>query len=239
MALALVTSAPVAFVLLCIVGVGVTLVDVAAITLLQRIASGELLPHALSLLQAVFVVSVATGTLIAPLLVVAIGVRGALLVTGAFLPVLAAALARQVRGLDASTARDPALVDLLAEIPIFAPLSESAIEQLASSLELVRHPAGSLVFAQGDRGDSFYVVEEGEVEILIDDMRVNTIGPRGYLGEIALLHDVPRTASVRALSEVRLQRLSSDPFLAAVTGNVASSQAAAAIVGSRLGFGTA
>ena len=66
--------------------------------------------------------------------------------------------------------------------------------------------------------------------------RVNTVGRGGYFGEIALLHDVPRTASVRGLSEVRLQKLDSAPFIAAVTGNVASSKAAAAVVGSRVGF---
>jgi predicted MFS family arabinose efflux permease len=235
-ALALVSSAPIAFVLLCIVGVGVTLVDVAAITLLQRIASGDLLPHALSLMEAVFVISVAAGTLLAPLLVSAVGVRGALIATGAFLPLLAAALARQVRRLDASTARDPQLVELLSEIPLFAPLSESTIEQLASSLDHVRRPVGALVFSQGDPGDGFYVVEEGQVEIVIDEKRVNTVGRGGYFGEIALLHDVPRTASVRALSEVRLQKLESAPFIAAVTGNVASTQAAAAVIGSRVGF---
>lgn len=235
-ALALVSSAPVAFVLLCIVGVGVTLVDVAAITLLQRIASGELLPHALSILEAVFVVSVATGTLFAPLLVSAIGVRGALVVCGAFLPFLAAALARQVRRLDASTARDPALVDLLTAIPIFAPLPESAIEQLASALVPAERAAGALVFSQGDPGEGFYVVQDGEVEITVDDVRVNAVGAGGYFGEIALLHDVPRTASVRALSDVRLLELDSASFIAAVTGNVASSKAAAAVVGSRVGF---
>jgi predicted MFS family arabinose efflux permease len=235
-ALALVSSAPIAFMLLCIVGIGVTLVDVAAITLLQRIARGDLLPHALSLMEAVFVIGVAAGTLLAPLLVSAVGVRGALIATGAFLPLLAAALARQVRRLDASAACDSGLVELLTEIPIFAPLSESTIEQLASSLDPVRRPVGALVFSQGDAGDGFYVVEEGELEVVIDEMRVNTIGRGGYFGEIALLHDVPRTASVRALSEVQLQRLDSAPFIAAVTGSVASSQAAAAVVGSRVGF---
>jgi predicted MFS family arabinose efflux permease len=235
-ALALAPSAPIAFVLLCIVGVGVTLVDVAAITLLQRIATGDLLPHALSLMEAVFVIGVAAGTLLAPLLVSALGVRGALIATGAFLPLLAAALARRVRRLDASAACDPLLVELLTEIPIFAPLSESTIEQLASSLDPVRRPAGAFVFSQGDAGDGFYVVEEGELEVVIDEKRVNMIGRGGYFGEIALLHDVPRTASVRALSEVQLRRLDSAPFIAAVTGSVASSQAAAAVVGSRVGF---
>src|SRR5262249_40907436 len=203
---------------------------------LQRIASGDLLPHALSLMEAVFVISVAAGTLLSPLLVSAVGVRGALIATGAFLPLLAASVARQVRRLDASRARDPVLVELLSQIPIFAPLPESTIEQLASSLEVVRRPVGALVFSQGGAGDGFYVVEQGEVEIVIDEVPVNTLTRGSYFGEIALLHNVPRTASVRARSDVQLRRLESATFVAAVTGNVASSQAATAVVGSRLGY---
>jgi len=237
--LALVSSPTIAFALLCVVGVGVTLVDVAAITLLQRTASGELLPHALGLLQAVFVFSVAAGTLLAPPLVAAVGIRGALIATGAFLPLLAGLLSRQVRRLDASPTRDPARVELLAAISIFAPLPESVLEQLASALDLVEHPAGGVIFRQGEPGDGFYVVDVGEVGVLIDDSEVNTIGPGGYFGEIALLHDVPRTASVVARSDVRLYRLDSAPFVNAVTGNTTSSQAAAAVMGSRLGFRTA
>jgi hypothetical protein len=157
--LALVSSQAAALLLLGFVGVGVTLVDVAAVTLLQRTARGDLLPHALGLLQVVFVLGVATGTLLAPVLVDLLGVRGALVATGAFLPLLAVALARQVRRLDHSTAHDPAHVALLAGIEIFAPLPEAALEHLAEMLLAVELPAGTSVFAQGDDGDGFYVVE--------------------------------------------------------------------------------
>jgi CRP-like cAMP-binding protein len=75
-----------------------------------------------------------------------------------------------------------------------APLAEPTIEQLASSLELVSLPVGALVFSQGDPGDGFYVVEVGTVEIVINEVLVNTIDRGRYFGEIALLHDVPRTA---------------------------------------------
>ncbi len=234
--LSLVSSPTLAFVLLAIVGVGVTVVDVAAVTLLQRTARGELLPHALGLLQAVFVVGVAAGTLLAPALVGILGVRGALLATGAFLPVVSIALARQMSRLDARPASEPALVTLLAGIPIFAPLPESALEHLASALAAVALPAGVAVISQGDRGDGFYVVEDGELDVSIDDEHVRTLGPGAYFGEIALLRDVPRTATVRTLTDVRLQRLDRAPFIGTVTGNTMSSDAADAVVGSRLGL---
>jgi hypothetical protein len=234
--LALVSSPGAALLLLGVGGVGVTVVDVAAITLLQRTARGDLLPHALGLLQAVFVVSVATGTLLAPVLVSGLGVRGALVVTGAFLPVLAIVLARQVRRLDHEPAHDPALVALLAEIPIFAPLPEASLEHLAASLRPVALAGETVIFSQGDHGDGFYVIEEGAVEIVIDGAHVRDLGRGSYFGEIALLRDVPRTATVRTLTGVRLQRLDRAPFLGTVTGNHSSADAADAVVGSQLGL---
>ncbi len=161
--------------------------------------------------------------------------RGALLATGAFLPVLSIARARQMSRLDARPASEPALVTLLAGIPIFAPLSESALEHLASALAAVALPAGVAVISQGERGDGFYVVEDGELESRSTTSTCGNSAP-GVLREIALLRDVPRTATVRTLTGVRLQRLDRAPFIGTVTGNTMSSEAADAVVGSRLGL---
>jgi CRP-like cAMP-binding protein len=79
-------------------------------------------------------------------------------------------------------------------------------------------------------------VQDGEVDVLVDGEHVRTLGAGGYFGEIALLRDVPRTATVRTRSPVRLQRLDRERFLAIVAGNTASSAAADAVVGARLGF---
>jgi MFS family permease len=234
--LSFVSTPAAALVLLGFVGVAVTVVDVAAITLLQRTARGELLPHALGTLQAVFVFSVATGTLLAPVLVSSLGVRGALLATGAFLPVLAITLNRQLQRLDAGLAQNPELVGLLAQISIFAPLSESALEHLASLLTARDLPSGGVAFSQGDEGDGFYIVESGLVAVEVAGVTVATLGPGEYFGEIALLRDVPRTATIRATTDVRLQRLDRAPFIGTVTGNSTSTDAADAVVGSRLGM---
>ena len=87
---------------------------------------------------------------------------------------------------------------LLAAIPIFAPLSEAVLEHLASALEPLELAAGTTVFSEGDHGDGFYVVERGEVEVLIAGARIRTLGPGESFGEIALLRDVP--APRRSLS---------------------------------------
>jgi Cyclic nucleotide-binding domain/Major Facilitator Superfamily len=234
--LSLLSSRAAAFALLGVVGVGVTIVDVASITLLQRNAKGDLLPHALALLQTVFVLTVGTGTLLAPLLVSELGVRGALFATGAPLPLLAFVLTRRLRGLDERPPEHVARIALLAGIPIFSPLTEAALEHLAAVLRPRVLGGGQTVFEQGDEGDEFYVVEEGEVEVRKDGERVATLGPGGYFGEIALLRDVPRTASIRTLGPARLLGLERGRFLATVTGNAASSDAADAIVGARIGL---
>jgi predicted MFS family arabinose efflux permease len=234
--LAVLSSRIAAFALLGLVGIGVTVVDVAAVTLLQRAAAGELLPHALGTLQAVFVASVAAGTLLAPALVATLGARGALLVTGAFLPVLALGLSRRLRRLDRRRATNPSLVALLAANPIFAPLADPLIEHLAASLRPVTAAPQAVVFAQGDDGDAFYVIERGEVEVLVDGVRVRTLGPGESFGEIALLRSVPRTATICATSAVDLQRLDRGRFLGTVAANRASGEAADAVVGARLGL---
>jgi hypothetical protein len=236
--LALASSTIAALVLLVIVGVGVTVVDVSAVTMLQRNAEGELLPQALGVLQSVFVASVGLGTVLAPLLVRSLGIHGALLATGALLPLLAAALWPRLRRLDRGSGAESELVSLLAAIPIFAPVSEPTREQLALRLRAETFEPGETVFAQGDHGDGFYLVQAGEVDVVIDDDHIRTLGADGYFGEIALLRDVPRTATVRARSAVRLQRLDRGRFLAIVTGNTTSSAALDAVVGARLGLQT-
>jgi len=234
--LALFSSQPAALILLGFVGVGVTMVDVAALTLLQRSAAGDLLPHAMGVLQTIFVVTVGAGTLIAPTLVAGLGIRGALLATGALLPLLSMTLWQRLRKLDETAPHLQADVTLLAGIPIFAPLGEGALVHLASALEPVEFEAGEVVFYQGDSGDCFYVVKEGELEIVTDGRVVFKPTAGGYFGEIALLRNVPRTATIRALTDVKLLRLEGETFVAAVTGNSASSDAAQTVIGDRLGL---
>jgi hypothetical protein len=209
--LALLSSRAAAFILLGIVGIGVTVVDVAAVTLLQRTAKGELLPHALAALQTVFVTTVAVGTLLAPILVSSLGIRHALLVTGAFLPVVALLLRGRLSRLDSQPHVSRPQVALLAATPIFAPLPDSALEHLAALLQEVDVPAETIVFSQGDHGDGFYLVETGHVDVIIDGQPVARLGPGDYFGEIALLRDVPRTATIKTQVPTRLQRLDRAP----------------------------
>ncbi|HYX89169.1 MAG TPA: cyclic nucleotide-binding domain-containing protein, partial [Gaiellaceae bacterium] len=126
-------------------------------------------------------------------------------------------------------------LELLRGIPIFAPLAPPVLEHLASQVVPVHASAGEAIVRQGELGDRFYVVAGGEIEIAVDSGPPRVEGPGSYFGEIALLRDVPRTATVRARTDVELYALERDDFLAAVTGHAGSTEAADAVVRTRLG----
>ena len=112
------------------------------------------------------------------------------------------------------------------------------LEHLAATLEPLELAEGATVFSEGDHGDGFYVIERGEVDVLIAGRRVRSLGPGDSFGEIALLRDVPRTATIATRTDVLLQRLDRARFIGTVAGDPASSNAADAVVGARLGMRT-
>jgi CRP-like cAMP-binding protein len=118
-------------------------------------------------------------------------------------------------------------------------LPAPALERLASQLRPLTVPAGAVVIRQGDHGDLFYLVESGRLRVTVDGARGRELGPGDSFGEIALLRDVPRTATVEAETEARLQTLEREDFLEAVTVHPPSARAADAVVGARLGFAAA
>ena len=117
---------------------------------------------------------------------------------------------------------------------MLALLPESVLERLAMGSELVTVPAGQDVFREGDPGDRFYVIESGRVDVSIRGEFIRTQLAGESFGEIALLRDIPRTASATARVDCVLLALDQDAFLEAVTGNSDSQNAAEAIVSRRL-----
>jgi MFS family permease len=228
-------SVAAALVLFGILGVGNTLVDVAGLTLLQRATPDDVRARVFGVLESVFLGTIGIGAILAPLLTTALGARGALIAAGGGLSVLVLLFWRPLSAVDAAAAALPeSELALLRGIPIFAPLPPVTLEQLASRLARVRVPAGEVVFRLGDPGDRFYVIGEGEVAVTLDGRPPVTLGRGAYFGEIALLRDVPRTATVTARTEVELYALERDVFIAAVTGHAPSAEAADAVIASRL-----
>jgi predicted MFS family arabinose efflux permease len=227
----------VALVALAVLGIGNTLVDVAGLTLLQRTAPPEVIGRVFGILEMILVGTIGLGAALAPALVDGVGIRWSLVATGMFLPTLAALTWRSLVRIDAES-HAPEHLALLERIDIFAPLPAPLLERLASQLEPVAVPAGTIVIRQGDRGDRFYVVESGRLDVDIDGAHTRELEPGDSFGEIALLRDVPRTATVIARSDARLWSLGRDEFLDAVTGHPPSARAADAVVGARLGLAT-
>ena len=228
-------SVAAALLLFGVLGVGNTLVDVAGLTLVQRTAPDEVRARVFGVLESVFLGTIGIGAILAPLLTHAFGARGALIAAGGGLAAIALPFWLPLRRLDAALAGPAHELELLRAIPIFAPLPPFTLEQLASRLSRVRVAAGEPVFRRGDPGHRFYVVGEGEVAVEPGDHPPVTLGRGGYFGEIALLRDVPRTATVTARSDTELYVLERDDFIAAVTGHAPSAEAADAVVGARLG----
>ncbi|MDQ2982632.1 MAG: MFS transporter [Actinomycetota bacterium] len=225
----------VALLLLGLIGVGNTLVDVTGLTLLQRTVSDDVLARVFGVLESMLLGTIGIGAITAPALVSALGVRGALIAVGAFLPLLTLVAWRRLRRMDEQMVAPVRQLQLLRLSPIFAPLPSATLEHLASSMEETRFPAGAEIFRQGDEGDRFYLIADGEIEISVDGREPVTHGAGGSFGEIALLRNVPRTATVRAKSDVELYAIDRDDFTSAVTGHAASAAAANAVIGARLG----
>lgn len=108
-------------------------------------------------------------------------------------------------------------VDLLQRIPLFANVEPSKLKLLAFTSERVAFEAGHVLFREGDRGDSAYIIMEGEAEVLVDSpagpVLVAVLGRNAFVGEIAILCDVPRTATVKARQRLVCLRISKELFL--------------------------
>ena len=224
----------VALIVYALIGLSIIVGDVSGYTLLQRNTPGEVLARVFGVLHSVFFATVALGAFLAPVLIHGIGLRWSLVAVGALLPILSVLTRASLVQLDLAPSRLREL-ELLRGIPIFAPLAPPVLEHLASQVVPVHASAGEAIVRQGELGDRFYVVAGGEIEIAVDSGPPRVEGPGSYFGEIALLRDVPRTATVRARTDVELYALERDDFLAAVTGHAGSTEAADAVVRTRLG----
>jgi MFS family permease len=220
--------------LLACVGIGNSLIDLAGFTLLARLAADEVLARVFGVLESVVALSIGVGALVASLVVEAAGVRPALVVVGLVCPVLAAASWRRLRAMDGAIGVRDDDIDLLHGVTMLRALPLPAIEQLARGLEPVHVLTGQSVFEQGDVGEHYFVIESGDAEVVGDGHVVATLGPGQGFGEIALLRRSPRTATVRAASDLTLKGLRSDRFLPVVLGYTPSAREAGVVVDSLL-----
>jgi MFS family permease len=223
-----------AVVSLAVVGIGNAVLDVSGFTMLQRGVPNAFRGRIFGALEALVMLFVGIGSVLAPLLITALGIRGALIATGLLLPTLAVLSWRAVAGADARAVIPARELALLRGVPMLAPLPLTVLEQVAGDLVPVRFAAGDWIIHRGEVGDRFYILAEGAAEVQLGRGAARAMGPGDSFGEIALLRDVPRTASVSATGEVVAYALDREAFVCAVSGDRQSARAADAVIGERL-----
>jgi MFS family permease len=207
-----------AFLAMFIIGVANPIVDVNASTIMQRIADDAVLGRVFGALETALITSMALGSILMPVMVALWGLRWslaalALLITAVVLPAFV-----RLRSLDQRLG-EPEGLPLLRGLPLFAPLEPKSLERVAQQLGRLEVAAGETVIREGEVGDRFYVVESGSTTATFAGQVLSQQGAGEVFGEIALLRDVPRTATVVADTDTVLLYLDRDDFLAAVTGD--------------------
>ena len=218
-----------ALVLLATAGIGSGLTVVAAQTLIQRLAGDDVMSRVFGVLQGLAMGATAVGALAVPLVIALVGERLAFIVIGVSLPLAFVALGRAIRDADRVAPHRLEELRLLRAVPMLGPLSAPVLERLAADAVRVDVEAGTTVIRAGDRGDRFYVVVDGELDVDVSGRDVRRLRPGDGFGEIALVRDVPRTATITTLTPTALIAIDREPFLSALTGQARSGAIAAGI----------
>lgn len=226
--LTVIHSPALAFALQIVRGAATLVVDVLAVTALQRAVPGEQLARVFGIFFAVVLGAISLGTLITPAVVSALGLNGALL-TMAFAPTALGllglpALVRIDRRSAARAAELAPRVELLERLEIFSTATRPVLERLAAAASEVWFAAGTAIVCEGDEGDALYVLVEGEVDVAAaavssgpPERHLRTMSAPTYFGEIGVLQRIPRTATVTALTDCRCDRIEGEALLEAVT----------------------
>ena len=216
-----------------VMGFGNPLVDVNFATIVQRITPDAVLGRVFGAFEGALIAGMAIGSAVMPFLIKGIGLRPALTVLALAVALPAFAYLPRCRRLD-TTLVEPEGTALLRAIPMFAPLTRATLENLARQLTRESALAGTVVLREGEESDRFLVIRSGSVRVTQGEQVLRTEGAGDYFGEIGLLRDVPRTATVTAVEDTELLSLSRSVFLEAVSGEE-SRMAADDIIARRLG----
>lgn len=224
-----------ALVLLAATGLAGSVFDVSGRTLLQRSAPTDAVAGLFSILESLMDLGLALGTVFVQVAITLGGMRAALVVPAAAAVLLLLVLWTRLSRLDNAAVIPHMEIRLLRAIPIFAVLPAPTLEGVARELEPVSVARGTTLFREGDPGDRYYAVATGTVDISRRGVVVATVGRGEGFGEIALIKDVPRSATVSATTDAQLYALGKDVFVRTVTGHVGSSRVTGHIIETHLG----
>lgn len=216
-------------------GIGYAACDVVGRTILQRVTADRMLARVLGALEGIGLIGLATGSLLAPVIVAVVGIEPALVVVGVLLPLGVLLGWSGLRAIDRTGLVPTRGLDLLRAGALFAPLAPPQLEIIARRSRWLTFEPGEAVIREGDPGDAYYVLESGELSISQGGRHLRNITDRGEgLGEIALLRDIARTATVTAVRPSVLLMLGRADFLEAMTGHPQVHDAARRVAAERL-----
>jgi hypothetical protein len=233
--LALAMQQAVAYLAFVVIGIGNAVEDVGAFTLLTRLLSPRMTARVLGVLELAALGGIGLGSVAAPSLLDEFDMRGTLALLGLGLTGLTIAHARRFARIDRTMPEPGREVDLLRALPMFAPLPLAVTELLSTELRPQQFASGSVVMREGDPGEEFHVIASGSASVTVRGTPRPPLGPGDCFGEIALLRDIPRTATIIAAEELHTLALRGEQFLAAVTSSSRSGVAAESLVAQRLG----
>lgn len=225
-ALTLASTTAAAVALLVIVGASRSVQSVAAQTLLQRSTPLDVVVCAFVLIESIRDAGLAFGSLAVPLFVRLGGTDAAFLGMASLAPLVLLMTMHRIRTIDREASIPVVEMGLLRNLEIFSALPAAPLETLARESSYERFGEGDRVLREGDEGDRFYAITDGEVVVTKGDAEVRRMGRGEGFGEIALLHPVTRTATVTAASATTLLAVGREPFLAALMASTHVHEAA-------------
>ncbi|MGH7611254.1 MAG: cyclic nucleotide-binding domain-containing protein, partial [Candidatus Dormibacteria bacterium] len=217
-----------AFVLEVIRGGGTLVVDVLAITAMQRSVAKQMVARVFGVFFALVLAAISLGSVLGALAVTHLGLHPSLLLAGLAIPALAACAYPWLYRMDRVAVRRVAelapKVALLGHLGIFAAGSRAALERLAAAATELEVPPDQVLIQEGDPADAFYVLRSGRVLVTAKgegqvEQKLREMESGSYFGEIGLLERVPRTATVRTLEACSLYRIEGPEFIEALTAS--------------------
>jgi MFS family permease len=207
-----------ALIAMALIGVANSVVDVNAFTILQRLVPDAVMGRVFGAMESAIVTGMGIGAVLMPVLINTVGLRSGLLVIGGAVSALSLVAARGLQRID-KIALAPEGLELLRTVPMLRPLPEAVLERLARHSKTVTTLHGTAVFNEGEVGERFYVIESGTADVTIRGEFIRSLSVGDSFGEIALLRDVPRTATVSATSDLVTRVIERGHFIPAVTGH--------------------
>ncbi len=226
-ALAITSSGGPAFTLVVMSGMGIVVLDVLALTQLQRAVSVDVLGRVWGALDALTVAAIIVGSLVVSPVIDALGADSAFIVLALAVPALGllgvGGLLRADRESVELLDRIGPAVEVFEQVPVLEDADRAVIERLASAAVVQPVPIGTDVVVQGEPSEHFYIVESGRLDVLVQSdggvpEQVNVLGAGDWFGELGLLHDLPRAATVRARWPSQVWRIDGTELLDAVNG---------------------